>query len=458
MTVAPVGSTLTPPMTQTPHITVLGGGPAGLAAAASASDHGFGVTLFEANKTVGGNCRTIEVDGYRFDTGAHRVHDKDPEITAWLANRLGDKLHEVEAPSRIWDNGRWLAFPINGPGLVRHLGLGGSFRAAADLAYRRLALSRQPECFLDFALKAYGRPVADRFLLNYSEKLWGAPPGRLSTEIAGSRLAGLDLRTFLSETLFGRNRNSRHVEGRFLYPRGGIEAVPATLAAVCGHERIQTNSPIRAIEHDGRRITAIRTDSGGPIPVDEVISSLPLSTVAEILDPRPPVDVMTAVERLRFRQIVLVALFVNRPSLTDAATVYFPDRRFEFTRLCEPRNRCPTMAPEGRTSVVAEIPCFHDDEVWCASDDELVSSVLARLTATGLFDARDVSGGVVRRQHNAYPVLETGISDAIATIGDHLHRLSNLRLVGRCGTFTYGWIHNMIREGRQAVASIGRAE
>jgi protoporphyrinogen oxidase len=445
-------------MAQTPHITVLGGGPAGLAAGAAARDYGFDVTLFEAADVIGGNCRTIEVGAYRFDTGAHRVHDKDPEITAWLAHRLGDRLHEVEAPSRIWDNGRWLAFPINGPGLVRHLGLGGSFRAAVDLAYRRLTLNRHPECFLDFALKAYGRPVSEKFLLNYSEKLWGVPSNGLSTEIAGSRLAGLDLRTFLSETLFGRNRNSRHVEGRFLYPRGGIEAVPATLAAVCGHEHIRTNSPIRAIEHDGRRITAIRTDSPGPIPVDEVISSLPLSTVAEILDPQPPVAVMAAAKRLRFRQIILVALFVDRPSLTDAATIYFPDRRFEFTRLSEPRNRCATMAPEGRTSVVAEIPCFCDDDIWRASDDELVSSVLARLAATGLVDAREVSGGVVRRQHNAYPVLETGISDAIATIVRHLDLLSNLRLVGRCGTFTYGWIHNMIREGRRAVASIGRAE
>jgi protoporphyrinogen oxidase len=84
--------------------------------------------------------------------------------------------------------------------------------------------------------------------------------------------------------------------------------------------------------------------------------------------------------------------------------------------------------------------------------------VLDRLAGIGLFDAREVSGGVVHRQHDAYPVLETGISDAVTEIRGHLHRLSNLRLVGRCGTFTYGWIHNMIREGRQTVASIGHAE
>jgi len=445
-------------MTQTPHVTVLGGGPAGLAAAAAARDLDLATTLFEADRLVGGTCRTIEVDGFRFDTGAHRVHDKDPAVTEWLARELGDRLHEVDAPSRIWDDGRWLDFPINAPGLVRHLGLAGSGLASIDLAYRRVTARRAPESFLDFALQAYGRPVADRFLLNYSEKLWGEAPKRLSTEIAGSRLAGLDLRSVLAETLSGRRRNHRHVEGRFLYPRGGIGAVPAVLAATCGHENIRTDSPIRAIEHDGERVTAVRTDASGPIAVDQIVSSLPLSTVAGMLDPKPPAAVAEAAARLRFRQVILVALFVDRPSLTDAATVYFPNRRFAFTRLCEPRNRCSTMAPDGRTSVVVEIPCFHLDPVWQASDDELISTVRTQLADTGLFRAHEVSGGAVRRQRNAYPVLETGISDAVSTLREHLRRLSNLSLVGRNGTFTYGWIHDMIAGGRRAIESIASPE
>lgn len=184
------------------------------------------------------------------------------------------------------------------------------------------------------------------------------------------------------------------------------------------------------------------------------MSSLPLSVVNKTLDPKPPASVAAAVNRLRFRQVVLVALFIDRPSLTDAATVYFPDRRFEFTRICEPRNRCPSMAPEGQTSLVAEIPCFTDDPIWTASDDETMAAVRRRLAETGLFGEDEVIGGSVYRLHNAYPVLETGLDEALAEISRYLTRFDNLRTVGRGGTFSYGWIHNMIRDGRNSVAEI----
>lgn len=441
-------------MSPSPHITVLGGGPAGLATGAAAHERGLDVTVLEASNRVGGNCRTFTAGDFRFDSGAHRVHDKDPEITAWLADRLGDRLHEVSAPSRIWDDGRWLGFPMTGGDLVRHLGFTGSARAGLDLIARRFVRNGRPDNFRDFALSAYGRPIASRFLLNYSEKLWGAPCERLSTEIAGSRLAGLDLRTFISESLLRGRRKSRHVEGRFFYPEGGIEAVPETLADACDPANIRTESPVITIEHNDKRILAVRIAGGERLPVDQVVSSLPLTTAVSLFEPQAPASVLNAARRLRFRQVVLVALFINRPSLTDSATVYFPDRRFEFTRLCEPRNRCPSMAPGGQTSVVAEIPCFLDTPVWATSDDEALAVVRNQLVASGWFGEDEVIGGAVRRLHNAYPVLEIGIEDAMAEVERFLAGFDNLSLVGRGGTFTYGWIHNMIQDGRRVVAEI----
>ncbi len=441
-------------MTFAPHLTILGGGPSGLAAGAAARERGLEAIVLEAAERVGGNCRTIRVGDFSFDTGAHRVHDKDPEVTNWLTGRLGEALREVEAPSRIWDDGRWLGFPITAGEMVRHLGMAASAGAALDLATRRLRSRSAPVDFEDFALRAYGRPVAERFLLNYSEKLWGASCRRLSVEIAGARLAGLDLRSFASETLFGRNGRARHVEGRFLYPRGGIEAVADTMAEACGRDRIRTKTAVTGIEHAGGRIRAVRTGGDDRLPVDQVISSLPMSVLVEMLDPPPSDGVVSAARTLRFRHVVLVALFIDRPSLTDAATVYFPDRRFEFTRLCEPRNRCPTMAPDDRTSVVAEIPCFAGDTAWTMSDDEAIALVGRRLTDAGWFAAGEIAGGAVRRLTNAYPVLETGAGDAAAEIRSHLGGLRNLRLVGRNGTFTYGWIHDMVRGGWRAIAEL----
>ena len=32
-------------------------------------------------EVVGGNCRTFTCGDFKFDSGAHRFHDKDPDIT-----------------------------------------------------------------------------------------------------------------------------------------------------------------------------------------------------------------------------------------------------------------------------------------------------------------------------------------------------------------------------------------
>jgi protoporphyrinogen oxidase len=441
-------------MTRNPHITVLGGGPAGLAAGAAATGSGLEAVVLEAADRVGGNCRTISIDGFRFDTGAHRIHDKAPEVTAWFADRLGDRMHQVTATSRIWDDGRLLPFPIASKDLVRHLGLGGCAAAAADLVYRRLKLRGRPGSFHEFALASYGRPVASRFLLDYSEKLWGAPSHRLSPSVAGKRLSGLDLRTFINDSLGRRTNSSRHVEGRFFYPRGGIGGVPATLAEACGRDRIRTRTRIETLEHDDRRVTAVRTDGGERLPIEEVVCSLPLSLTVSLLEPHPPDSVVDVARALRFRQVILVALFLDRPSVTGAATVYFPSARFPFTRVCEPRNRCPTMAPEGKTSLVIELPCFTNDGIWRASDEAIIDLVLRHLAETEWYGEGEILGGAVRRLSNAYPVLETGCEQRVAEIEAYLDRFTNLHMVGRGGTFTYGWIHDMVRAGRETVAAI----
>ena len=69
-------------------IHILGGGPAGLATAYYAKKTGLDFHVYEANNNAGGNCRTIKIDDFRIDTGAHRIHNKIPEITEEFKNLL----------------------------------------------------------------------------------------------------------------------------------------------------------------------------------------------------------------------------------------------------------------------------------------------------------------------------------------------------------------------------------
>jgi len=434
------------------HISVLGGGPAGLAVGWSARRRNIPFTLFEASNRLGGNCTTLSTGDYRYDSGAHRLHDRDPEVTAEIKRLLGDDLRRVDVPSQIWDEGRLIRFPLSSAELLAHLGPARFSRAALEVLRARLQGGGPPQDFEAFAVRRYGRLIAERFLLDYSTKLWGAPAAELSPEVAGQRLSGLDLRTFISESVLGRSK--AHVEGVFYYPRLGIGQITERLADACGRDAIRTGAPITRLLHDGQRIRTLEIGGRERRDADVVVSSLPLPLTLSILDPPPPPEVRRLAGAIRYRQVRLAVLFVDRPSLTGAATVYFPHRRFPFTRISEPRNRSPEMSPPGRTSLLAEIPCHEDDELWRAEDAAVIDALRAHLLAIGWVRPEEILGGVAHRMANAYPVLEVGCARAVETINRYLAGFANLWLVGRSGRFVYGWIHDMMRMGLETVAEV----
>ncbi|MBP7571359.1 MAG: FAD-dependent oxidoreductase [Acidobacteria bacterium] len=433
-------------------LAILGGGPAGLAAGCAAASLNVPFAVFEGAPYAGGNCRTISRDGFRFDTGAHRLHDRDAGVTAWVRSLLDGELNEVAAPSRIAFDGRFVNFPLSPINAARALGARRSARALIEIANQRLHPRTPAASFEDFALKSYGRTLAEAFLLGYSSKLWGRPCRELAPEIAGARLNGLGVRAVLAE-MAGGGRRTRHLDGRFLYPRRGIGRLTDRLAQACG-EALRLRSRITRVLHDGRRIAAVVVNDRERVGVEAAVSTLPLGAFASMLDPAPPPAVLDAAEGLRFRHVVLVAIFLRRRSVTPCATVYFPDPAVPFTRVYEPRNRSEAMAPAGHTSLVVEIPCGEADGPWRM--DDLAVAALARgaLEGIGWVDPVEIAGIDVHRLADAYPVLDVDARGRALAVEQFLGRFANLRLAGRPGRFAYSHLHDQLRQGRESVAAI----
>lgn len=432
-------------------LTILGGGPAGLATGFYSRHLGHSFRILEAAGRVGGNCVTEERDGFRFDRGAHRLHDKDSEITADLLALLGHEMMRVSAPSAVCTGGRFLRFPPSPRDLLAHLGPRRFATAAAGALLARVATTRADN-FESFATRAYGPAAARLFLLNYSEKLWGRPCAELSPHVSGGRLRGLQLSTLFTQP----GSNAKHLDGAFYYPARGYGRIVERIAEECGVDTIRCDARVTRLMHDGTRLTHVEVNGRERLPVDRVAATLPLSVMVRALDPPPPGDVLALADQVTFRHIALVTWFLARPSVTSYATVYFPDPTTPITRVSEPRNRSPLMAPPNRTSLVAEIPCSETDEVWHATDDAIVHAAAPTLTALGWLRPGEVQGTAVVRVPHAYPVLTLEAERAAVELVRYLGRFDNLHLLGRNGLFHYGWLHSMMRMAKTLVEELQR--
>jgi protoporphyrinogen oxidase len=434
-------------------ITVLGAGPAGLATGLYARRNDLPVHLLEAAEAVGGNARTLQMGPFRYDTGAHRFHDKNDAVTADVKALLGDDLRRIDAPSQICWRGRRIDFPLAPYDLLRKLPLS----LLAQISWEQLSIPRvseNAEHFREMAHQSYGETLADLFLLNYTEKLWGADAAELSPRVAGDRLEGLDLKTFFLEAFGGATEKVRHLDGSFYYPKHGYGQIAEATADALGRDHIRTGARITSIAHDGTRIQRVTVNERETVDVETVVSTLPLTLILRLLDPAPPAALRDLGASIRFRHLRLAVLGLDRPRLTPNASLYFPSAHIPFTRLYEPKNRSPDLAPDDQTVVVLERPCHRDDPAWEQSADSLREAARALLVAQGLIDGGDVVAFDHHTVPFAYPILEVGAEEKAERIGAYLDQFENLHRLGRSADFTYTHVHNLYARAKALTARL----
>ena len=438
-------------MDHRPLLTILGAGTAGLAVGYYAKKMGISFRIYEASEKIGGNSSTIRYKDFLFDTGAHRFHNRFPDITKEIIGLLKDNIKRIDIPSKIYSKGKFIDFPISPLNLFLSIGVRDFLRSCVDVGLSRLRKKTDFDSFEAYALNIYGDTVAKRFLLNYSKKLWGKDCRQLSVDVAGKRLNGLNLKTFLLEALSGNRSKTAHLDGTFYYPQKGIGMIADRLSSYCGDQNIVTDSPVTAIHHDGRRINRIEIGQREQKPIQHIVSSLPLSTFISMMVPEPPQELLHLANTMHFRNIILVALFVCRPSMTKYGSIYFPDADIPFTRIYEPKNRSPHMAPADKTSIIVEIPCQQNDEIWDFSDQQLVAMVRKAVCRITSLTPGEIEDHIVYRMKNAYPVLELGFGEKLKQISSYFDQFENLNFTGRNGRFVYSHIHDMMQFGKDII-------
>lgn len=385
------------------QLTILGGGPAGLGAAFYAHRAKVPFALYERSHALGGMCRTFRHGEHSYDSGAHRFHARDSEITRDLVELMGDELISVSAPSIVWDHGRFIDFPPTPLSVLSSYPI----TEVIGIGFELLGVRLRPQpcvSFQDFAISQFGETLSRRILLNYSEKLWGLPADQLSPDVATRRLSGMTLRSLFFELLMP-GKKTTHIDGSFLYPRRGYGRIADSLAAELPPDSIRIGHEVEALECSQGRITRIRFTGGETItPPGRILSTLPLTLLVGLLRDELPEEARRAAGELRFRHIRLIFIRLGRSRLSPNASIYVPDPEFCISRLYEPKNRSSYMAPEHETSLVVEVPCFSGDPIDRLTPDELGQRVISELAQLSLIGRDEVIEWKHHYLANAYPV------------------------------------------------------
>ncbi|CAN0482543.1 unnamed protein product, partial [Phaeothamnion confervicola] len=151
-----------------------------------------------------------------------------------------------------------------------------------------------------------------------------------------------------------------------------------------------------------------------------------------------PPGVRAALDRLRYRNTVLVYLHIGGRDLFADQWLYVHAPDLKVGRITNFRNWVPELYGSAGTTVLAlEYWCNDGDADWAAPDEALIDLAAGEVRATGLTGGAPVLAGKVHRIHRSYPVYARGYKHDLAPVVEYLRQFRGLTPIGRYGSFKY---------------------
>ena len=428
------------------RVGVVGGGPAGLAAAYRLTTAGVPTIVFEAGSTTGGLARSMELWGQPVDLGAHMFTLKDPRIRRLWSELVGSSYDAVPRRTRVLFE-RWaLGYPYDPAEVLRKLGVVEAARCVASLGVAGFG-RRDTETDLEsWVVHRFGRRAFELLFAGYVEKLFGEPAHKIDGAFAQTLLG---FQQHGSLTQVARRRTA--TPSLLVRPHGGIGVLMQRLAEYVGAHagEVRCDAPVARLTKVGERIESVELKTGETWELDAVVSALPLTLTARF------VDLAGHREPPRFRSVVIVYLLVAGSPFREQ-WVFLEPARFESSRITNFRSWSAQDDGEPLAVLSAEFWCDKTESLWSASDEDLQTRAGEELAEAGLLRPQSILDGHVVRLRDAFPVPAVGYGDALTATAKQLSRFENLATTGGLGAISNAGVHGSLIAGMDAADEVAR--
>ncbi len=423
-----------------PHVVVIGGGIAGLAAAFFLREAPCRVTVLEGSPRLGGKLSVSEIAGVMVDEGAEALLARRPEGTglAAAAGLEGQLTWPGTTAARIWSRGRMCPLPrrqvlgvpadlaeLAGTGLMSSDGMA---RARQDLGLPATARDGDVPVAA-FVAARFGHEVVDRLVDPLLAGVYAGRSEELSFEATLPAVAAESRKHASLAEAAGALLPDPAEPGSpdpvpvFTTLAGGLGTLPAAVAAASG-ACVRTSAMVRGLARTatGWRLTVGSRHDEEYLTADAVILAIPASPAARLLGGVPGASAaVTALGEIRYASMAIVTLAYQAaafPSplegsgyLVPAADGH-PVKAVTFSTVKWPHLR---DAGDGLHIVRCSLGRVGEESLLQSADAELVGLAAADLAAaTGAREAPVATR--VSRWGGGLPQYTVGHLDRVARI------------------------------------------
>lgn len=314
---------------------ILGAGPAGLTVANKLKQEGVkDFLVLEKEKTAGGLCRSVDVDGAPFDIGGgHFLDVRRKKVNEFLFGFMPEKeWNKFNRDSRIVVNGNIVNHPIEAN--IWQMDIENQVEYLKSIAVAGCNLGTEmPEKFIDWIYWKLGSKIAEDYMLPYNQKMFGNELNQLGTYWL-EKLPNVSFEETLLSCLKKKAFGTQPGHAQFYYPKKyGYGELWLRMACFI-EDNIQYNKSVKGIDFNTKIVT---TSDGCQYHAEVIITTIPWMEFVEIKG--MPDDIKTSISELKFSSIQTEYFEDNLD--TPCHWIYYPDPKLSYHRILVRHNFYP---------------------------------------------------------------------------------------------------------------------
>lgn len=412
------------------NLGILGGGVSGLTFANLVRKS----EVLEKGKEFGGLMRSSKEQDYTFDLGSHIVFSRNKEVLSFILDLLKDNKIKHKRNTKILYKGKLVKYPFeNGLGdLSRKEALDcfNSYQEAYEK--RENGELKKPENFKEWMYYRFGKAITEKYLYPYNLKLWDYPPEKMDLFWVEGRIPQPPLEDVKKAAMGQQSEGYKH-QLYFYYPlKGGFQSITDALQDKIEKTRLINNFEVTKVKKEDNKFVV----SGPQEKIyDQLISTIHLKDFIDRYEDSPK-EVKDAANNLKWNSIHLVMLGIKKPKINDFHWLYLPDKEILPNRISFPSNYSPYNAPEGHSSVLAEITFDPKGKKSKLSEREVVERTIDDMDSLKLLNRDDIIFKKYFKIDYAYVVYDLEYQKNMKTIQDFVKK-EGITLLGRFSEFRY---------------------